>query len=131
MLFAGVGSKFVPVIVTVVPTCPEAGEKEVMAGGSTIVKLVALALVLPPTVTVTVPVVAPVGTEVVRVVEVLAVTVAVMPLNLTELLEGVMSKPVPVIVMIVPTEPEDGEKDATATLHWVGIVGMLTASIEK
>lgn len=64
----------------------------------------------PPTVTEIVPVVAPTGTVVVIVVDVLAVTMAVVPLKLTVLLAGVRSKFVPVIVTVVPMGPEAGVK---------------------
>ena len=53
---------------------------------------------------------APPGTEVVMLVEVLAVTVATVPLNLTVLLAGVTSKLVPVMVTVVPTAPLVGLK---------------------
>ena len=55
-------------------------------------KLVAVPLVL---VTVITPLVAPVGTATVNEVAVAALTVAVMPLNLTVLLAAVALKPVP------------------------------------
>ena len=73
--------KFVPVMVTVVPTGPLAGVNDVMVGGTVTVKIVALVAVLPATVTVIAPVVAPVGTVTVMLVAVLAVTVAAVPLN--------------------------------------------------
>ena len=112
VLLAGVVLKFVPVMVTVVPIEPAAGVKEVMVGkaGVVTVKLVALVAVLPATATVIVPVVAPVGTVVVILVSVLAVTVADVPLNVTVLLAGVILKFVPVIITVVPIEPEGGEK---------------------
>ena len=50
--------KFVPVIVTDVPTVPEVGDKVVMLGVASTVKLTPL-LATPPTVTTTFPVVAP------------------------------------------------------------------------
>ena len=81
MLLAGVMLKFVPVMVTVVPTGPLAGVNDVMVGGAVTVKLVALVAVLPATVTVIAPVVAPVGTVTVMLVAVLTVTVAAVPLN--------------------------------------------------
>jgi hypothetical protein len=113
ILFAGVALKFVPVIVTLVPGMPEEGEKEVMVGAKPqrTVKLDALVPVLPATVTVIVPVVAPVGTVVVIDVAVLAVTTAVVPLNFTILFAGVVLKFVPVIVTVVPTTPVAGVKD--------------------
>ena len=57
-----------------------------------------------------VPVAAPVGTEVVMLVAVLAVATAVVPLNLTVLFAGFVSKFVPVIVTEDPTEPLVGLK---------------------
>jgi hypothetical protein len=113
VLFAGVVLKFVPVIVTVVPIGPEAGLKLVIVGsaGVVTVKSVALVAVLPATVTVILPVVAPAGTVVVILVVVLAVAVAVVPLNLTVLLVGVALKFVPVIVTVVPATPDVGVKE--------------------
>jgi len=63
-------------------------------------------LAIPPTVTTTFPVVAPDGTDVTRPVALQLVTVAVVPLNLTELAPCVDPKFVPVIVTAVPTGPE-------------------------
>jgi hypothetical protein len=54
--------KFVPVIVRPVPTGPLVGVKLVIVGGLTTVKLLALVAVPPGVVTLTGPVVAPVGT---------------------------------------------------------------------
>ena len=66
-------------------------------------KSAALVAVLPATVTVIFPVVAPAGTVVVIDVAVLPVTTAVVPLKATVLFEGVVSKFVPVMVTVVPT----------------------------
>ena len=54
--------KFVPLIVTLAPTGPLAGVTLVIVGAGTTVKLVALVAVPPGVVTLTGPVVAPVGT---------------------------------------------------------------------
>ena len=55
--------KFVPVIVTLVPTGPLVGVKLVIVGGLAVtVNVLALVAVLPAVVTLTGPVVAPVGT---------------------------------------------------------------------
>ena len=54
--------KFVPLIVTLVPTGPLVGAKLVIVGAGTTVKLLALVAVPPGVVTLTGPVVAPVGT---------------------------------------------------------------------
>jgi len=51
-----------------------------------------------------------VGTLVVMVVAETLVMVAVVPLNVTELLARVVSKPVPVMATVDPTEPLVGEK---------------------
>jgi hypothetical protein len=112
VLFAGVVLKFVPVMVTVVPTGPEVGVKDVMVGIAPVVtvKFVALVAVFPATVTVMVPVVAPAGTVVVMDVAVLAVTTDVVPLNLTVLLVSVELKFVPVMVTVVLTVPLVGVK---------------------
>ncbi len=111
VLLAGVVLKFVPVIVTVVPTGPLEGVNEVMVGSAAAVttKSSALVTVVQFTVTDILPVLAPAGTEVVMLVAVLAVTVAVMLLkNLTPLFAGVALKPVPVMVTVVPTGPVAG-----------------------
>jgi hypothetical protein len=54
--------KFVPVIVTFVPTSPLAGVKDVIVGGYSTLKLPALVAVPPGVVTLIGPVVAPAGT---------------------------------------------------------------------
>jgi hypothetical protein len=56
-----VDPKLLPLIVTVVPAVPDPGETLLITGAGTTVKFVPL-LALPPTVTVTLPVTAPVGT---------------------------------------------------------------------
>ncbi len=68
----------------------------------------------PAVVTVSVPVVAPVGTVVVIDVAVAAVTVACVPLNLTVLLAAVVLKLLPLIVTEAPTAPLVGEKEYMA-----------------
>jgi hypothetical protein len=98
--------KFVPVIVTAVPTAPEVGDRFVIVGADVTVKLTPL-LATPPTVTTTFPVVAPAGTDVTMLVALQLVVVAVVPLNVT-----VPEDPkfVPVIVTAVPTAPEVGDR---------------------
>ena len=54
--------KFVPLIVTLAPTVPLVGVKLVIVGAGTTVKVLALVAVPPGVVTLSVPVVAPVGT---------------------------------------------------------------------
>jgi hypothetical protein len=84
VLVPWVAPKLVPVIVTAVPTTPLVGDSAVMAGATVTVKGTPL-LASPPTVTTTLPVVAPLGTGTVRLVADHAVGVAVTPLNLTVL----------------------------------------------
>lgn len=102
-----VDPKFVPVIVTDVPTAPEVGERLVMVGGKE--KATPLLARL-PTVTTTFPDVAPVGTGATTVVVLQVVGVAVVPLNLTVLDPFVAPKFEPVIVTDVPTGPKIGER---------------------
>ncbi len=104
-----VDPKFVPVIVTAVPTGPEVGDRLVMLGADDTVKLTPL-LATPPTVTTTFPVVAPLGTDVAMLVALQLVTVAAVPLNVTVLVPCVDPKFVPVIVTAVPTGPEVGDR---------------------
>ncbi len=100
--------KFAPVIVTLIPTAPLVGEKLLIDGGGTTVKLLALAAVPPEVVTLIVPVVAPLGTVAVICVEELTVNVvALVPLNFTALAPVRFA---PVIVTVVPTGPLAGEK---------------------
>jgi hypothetical protein len=104
-----VAPKFVPVIVTEVPTAPEVTERLVMLGADTTVKLDPL-LFTPLANTTTFPVVAPVGTVVTRLVALQLVTVAVVPLNFTVLVPWLDPKFVPVIVTEAPTAPVVGER---------------------
>jgi hypothetical protein len=116
VLVPWVDPKLVPVIVTAVPTGPEVGDRLVMLGADDTVKLTPL-LATPPTVTTTFPVVAPVGTDVARLVALQLVTVAAVPLNVTVLVPWVDPKLVPVMVTAVPTGPEVGDR-----LVMVGVV---------
>ena len=65
---------------------------------------------LPFTVTTTLPVLAPFGTEVTIEVALQLVTVAVTPLNVTVLVPCDAPKLAPVIVTAVPTTPEVGDR---------------------
>src|SRR5689334_7649816 len=96
--------KFVPVIVTPVPTAPIIGAKEVMAG-VTVKRVVVKIGPLPGVVTVMGPVVAPAGTVVVIVPGGPSVNVAAAPLNETAVAPV---KFVPVIVTTVPAGPKVG-----------------------
>ena len=94
---------------TVVPALPLVGEKLVIFGVT--VKLLALFVLLPATVTEIKPVVAPAGTVTARAFAVAVVTVAATPLNFTVLLAGAFgSKLLPLIVTVVPSGPLVGEK---------------------
>src|SRR5882757_9289746 len=102
-----VDPKFVPVIVTDAPTNPDGGDKLVMAGAATTVKPDPM-LALPPTVTTTLPVIAPAGTvATIEVVLQLVIVVAVVLVNFTV---PVVPKFNPVIVTDAPTAPESGDK---------------------
>src|SRR5262249_58041711 len=68
-------------------------------------------LATPPTVTVTLPVVAPAGTGTPMLVADHDVGVAVTPLNFTRLVPCVAPKFVPVIVTVAPTAPVVGDND--------------------
>jgi hypothetical protein len=102
--------KLVPVIVTVVLGAPMVGVKElsVGAGRLEIVKSEALVAVPLGLVTAILPVVAPAGIVTVSWLAVAAETVADVPLNLTVLLAAVVLKPVPKIVIELPTGPAFG-----------------------
>jgi hypothetical protein len=80
-----------------------------MLGGTTTVKFTAL-LAIPPTVTTTLPVVAPVGTGTAMLVAVQLVGVATIPLNATVLVPCEGPKFAPAMVTDVPTVPEFGVK---------------------
>ena len=95
--------------VTEAPTAPEVGERLVMLGAATTVKLFPL-LAVPDTVTTTFPVVAPLGTLATMLVALQLVAVAVVPLNFTVLLPCVEPKLVPVIVTEAPMAPDVGER---------------------
>jgi hypothetical protein len=109
VLAATVVPKFVPVMVTEAPTAPEVGDKLVILGAATTVKVFPL-LATPATMTTTLPVVAPVGTVTASVVAVALVTVAAVPLKVTVFDVGVVEKFVPVMVTDAPMAPDVGER---------------------
>jgi hypothetical protein len=105
-----VAPKFVPVIVTAVPTAPDAGDRLDTVGGVPIWKDRPL-LVSPATVTDTYPCgTAPLGTAATMPVLLQLVAVAVVPLKFTVLVPCVAPKFVPVIVTAVPTAPDVGDR---------------------
>jgi len=98
--------KFVPVSVTEVPTAPEVGLKLVMPGGGGVTVKPTLLLAIPPTVTTTGPLVAPIGTSTVMLVALQPLAVpAGVPLNVTALAPCAAPKFVPVSVTEVLTDP--------------------------
>jgi hypothetical protein len=107
--------KLLPLIVTLVPTGPDPGEKLVIDGEEPDVTVKLFALVAVPAVAVTVifPVVAPEGTVAVIWVELFRVNVAAVPLKATA--EAPL-KFVPVIETDVPTGPEAGENPEIVTV---------------
>jgi hypothetical protein len=117
------GPKLVPVIVTVEFTAPEAGDRLVIAGVT--VKDTPL-LPLPPTVTTTLPVVAPLGTGAAMLVSLQLVGVAVMPLKVIVLLPWLLPKAEPETVTEVPIGPAAGER-----LEILGVCAWATAIATK
>lgn len=103
-----VAPKFVPAIVTDVLIGPDAGVKLVMITGVT-VKLAPL-LGLPPTVTNTPPVLAPVGTGPTMLVSLQLVGVVGAPLKVTLLVPCRGPNPLPAIVTDVPIDPKAGPR---------------------
>lgn len=100
-----------PVMVTEVPTGPTVGDKLLIPGRLPDVTVkTAEVLPIPPTVTITLPVVAPVGTGATICVGLQLVGVAAVPLKVTVLLPLEVPKPVPLMVTEVPTVPEVGER---------------------
>src|SRR5580658_4718952 len=101
-------SKFVPVMLTAVPTAPIDGENPLIVGAPVeLVTVKELLLVAVPlgAVTLIVPVVAPLGTVTVSCVAVAPVTVAEVPLKLTVSRLAVVLNAVPFIATELPTGP--------------------------
>jgi hypothetical protein len=108
LLVLCVAPKLAPLMVTEVPTVPEEGFKpEIVGAGEVTLKNTPL-LAPPPTVTTTLPEVAPKGTGTAILVALQLVGVAIVPLKLTVLVLCVAPKFVPVMVTGVPTLPEGG-----------------------
>src|ERR1700704_1790821 len=125
VLLPRVAPKLVPAIVTAVPTGPLVGDTLVRLGATVTVYGSAL-LARPPTVTTTLPVVAPVGTGTAMLVADQLVGVAAVPLNVTVLLPRVAPKLVPTTVTAVPTGPLVGDTlvriGATVTVYGSAIL---------
>jgi hypothetical protein len=115
--------KFVPVIVTDVPTGPNVGVNDVIVGGGT-VKLVRLDPVPPGAVTLIGPVVAVAGT--VAVICVAEFTVNVVAATLLNVTAVAPVKFVPVITTDVPASPDVGVNDVI-----VGQVVLATVKVPK
>lgn len=109
--FVVVVLKFVPMIVTLVPTPPEGGLKPVIVGAGKSVNVpVLVAVGEPNTATEMCPVVAPLGTVTPSCVAVAEVTVACVPLNLTTLADVVVLKLVPTTDTDAPIPADVGLK---------------------
>src|ERR1700720_4372232 len=96
-------------MVTAAPTAPVVGDRLVMLGAETTVKLTPL-LFTPLANTTTFPVVAPLGAVTAMLVALQLVTLAAVPLNETVPLPWVEPKFVPVIVTAAPTAPVVGDR---------------------
>jgi hypothetical protein len=107
VLLPWLAPKLLPVMLTAVPTGPEAGFSALMLGGTVTVKLAPL-LGIPPAVITTFPLVAPGGTAAMILVALQLVGVAAVPLNVTVLAPCASPKFAPVMVTDVPTGPETG-----------------------
>jgi hypothetical protein len=113
--------KFVPVIVTDVPTGPKAGVNEVIVGAGAVATVKDVALVRCPAAVYTWigPVVAPVGTTAVA--PVVLGLVGVTRLEVLKRTPVTVELKVPLIVTVEPTKPAAGEK--------VGTPGQVAAAV--
>jgi hypothetical protein len=103
--------KFAPTITTGLPGAPEAGEMVVIVGEpDAVTSKFAPLLGDPDTVTTTFPVVAPEGTIAVSADPLQLVGIAGVPLNVTVLVLWLDPKFAPLIVTVVPTGPEGGDR---------------------
>jgi uncharacterized protein YjeT (DUF2065 family) len=103
-----VAPKFAPVMVTEAPVSPDVGLRlEMVGAGAVTVKLTPL-LATPPTVTTTLPVVAPEGIGTATLVALQLVGAAAIPLKVTALVPCVAPKFAPEIVTEAPTSPDVG-----------------------
>ncbi len=120
LLLAAVGSKFVPVIVTAVPETPMFGVTLVILRTEATTNGFAEVALPFGAVTVIGPVAAPEGTVATIWLAVDDVTLALEPLKVTAFWLAVVLKPVPLIVTVVPADPDDGENPITLT--WPGLI---------
>jgi hypothetical protein len=115
--------KFVPIIATEVPTTPEFGVSWLMAGAGTVTVNAVPALATPPTVTTTLPVVAPTGTTATIDVELQSeMDVAAVPLKVAVLVPCVEPKFVPIMATELPTRPEFGVRLVMAGVGGIAYV---------
>jgi hypothetical protein len=116
VLLPCVAPKLVPEIVTEAPTDAAFGNKLIIIRDGITVNCTGL-LPTPNSVTTTLPVVAPIGTVAVMLVEVHELNDdALVPLKVRWLaLPRAGPKPVPVIVTVLPTTPDDGDRLAMFT----------------
>jgi hypothetical protein len=106
-----VAPKFVPVSVTVVPECPVSGIRDASIGVGNTVNGSPL-LATPPTVTTMFPLVAPTGTDTVKLVSLHSVGVASVPLNVRVLEPCDAPKFAPLMETDAPTGPNPGVRYA-------------------
>jgi len=121
-------------MVTSAPAAPLVGVKTVIVGVGNTTKSEVLVPITPPTVTEIFPEVAPVGTTVVILVVVDAVTLAITPLNLTTLFAGTLLKLVPVNMTIVPGAPLVGLKlliTGVGTVKLVALVPVIPFTVTE
>jgi hypothetical protein len=119
--------RFMPCRVTVVPDGPDTGYRFDMLGGGATMKLTALLSKL-ETVTMTLPVTAPLGTGTTMLVPLQLVGVAAVPLNVTVLVPWVAPKFVPLSVTEVPAGPPRGD---TVAMFGAGITVKFTALLAR
>ena len=113
--------KFAPVIVIGVPTGPDAGFRLVMLGGGITAKTAPL-LAMPPTVTTTFPVAAPMGTGATMFVALQLVGVTTVPLNATVLVPCTGPKFAPLIATGAPIIPDVGFRLVMVGIGWVTVI---------
>src|SRR5207249_1336529 len=113
--------KLVPVIVIGVPTGPDAGFRLVMLGGGITAKTAPL-LAMPPTVTMTFPVVAPMGTGATMFVALQLVGVTTVPLNATVLVPCTGPKFAPLIATGAPIISDVGFRLVMVGIGWVTVI---------
>jgi hypothetical protein len=124
--------KLVPLIVTLAPSSPLSGVMLAIVGAGMTVKLVAVVAVPPGVVTLSGPVVPPVGTVAWIAVGDVTVKVALSPLNRTAV---VPKKFVPPIVTLAPTPPPVGAKlvivGAGMTIKLVGLIPVPPCAVTR